>query len=110
MSTAANNRHMQKVAELGCVLCLLLGYGATPCEVHHIRTGTGAGRRAPDTDTVGLCPEHHRGNTGLHGMGRKAFERHYHITELELLAEVRRIMEAGDLYRADLKRLKARLA
>lgn len=92
MSTKAEKAHMGRVAELGCVLCLQLGYGATPAEVHHIRTGTGAGRRAPDDQTIGLCPEHHRGNTGLHGMGRKAFEIHYNFTELELLAEVRRIL------------------
>jgi hypothetical protein len=39
-----------------------------------------------------LCPEHYRGNTGLHGMGRKAFERAYGVTELELLAETRAMM------------------
>ena len=81
---------MGRVASLGCVLCLRLGYGATPAEVHHIRTGVGAGRRAPDTDTIGLCPEHHRGNTGLHGMGRKAFEREYGITELELVEQTKK--------------------
>jgi len=32
-----------------------------------------------------LCPEHHRGNTGIHGLGRKAFERKYQITEEGLL-------------------------
>ena len=36
-----------------------------PAEVHHIRTGTGVGRRAADTETIPLCPEHHRG----HGAG-----------------------------------------
>lgn len=88
---------MQRVAEIGCVLCLQLGYGATPAEVHHIRTGVGAGRRAPDTETLPLCPEHHRGNTGLHGMGRKAFEIHYKFTEFELLEEVRRILGFRDM-------------
>jgi hypothetical protein len=34
---------------------------------------------------MGLCVEHHRGNTGIHGMGTKAFERHYNITQKELL-------------------------
>ena len=35
-----------------------------PPEVHHIpdlrATGTGVGRRAADTETIPLCPEHHR--------------------------------------------------
>jgi hypothetical protein len=38
---------------------------------------------------VPLCPSHHRGDIGLHGMGRKAFERAYGVTELELLDETR---------------------
>jgi hypothetical protein len=84
---------MGKVAELGCMLCRLLCYGETPAQVHHIRTGTGAGRRADDTETIPLCPEHHTGQTGLHGMGRKAFERKYEVTELELLEMTRRALK-----------------
>ena len=83
---------MTTVAALGCLLCRRLGYLGTPAELHHIRTGTGAGRRASDAETIPLCTEHHRGNTGLHGMGRKAFERAYGVTELELLAETRAMM------------------
>jgi hypothetical protein len=32
-----------------------------------------------------LCREHHRGDTGVHGLGRKAFERKYQVTEEQLL-------------------------
>ena len=39
---------------------------------------------------VPLCPEHHQGNTGIHGMGRKAFERYYGVTELELVEQTKR--------------------
>lgn len=85
-------QHMGKVAALGCMLCRHLGLGNTPAAVHHIRTGIGMGRRASDFDTIPLCPEHHQGNTGLHGMGRKAFERHYGITELELLNMTKEIL------------------
>jgi hypothetical protein len=35
---------------------------------------------------IGLCREHHRGDTGIHGLGRKAFERKYGLTEEDLLA------------------------
>ena len=58
-------RHMGRVAELGCVLCRHLGFDGTPAEVHHIRDGQGAAQRASDFLTVPLCPEHHRGGTGL---------------------------------------------
>lgn len=77
--------YKRRSAEAGCILCRMLGWGATPPELHHPRTGTGAGRRASDEDIIPLCPEHHRGNTGLHGMGRKAFERRYSVTELGLV-------------------------
>ena len=86
MASRSTRKYLNALAEQGCVLCRWLGTPGTPAELHHPRTGTGASRRAPDSDVIGLCPEHHRGNTGIHGMGRKAFERHYGITELELLA------------------------
>ena len=86
MSSAAGKRHMSRVAASGCVLCRHLGYGHTPAEVHHIREGQGAAQRASDLLTAGLCPEHHRGGTGLHGLGVKAFERTYKLSELDLLA------------------------
>lgn len=78
---------MSYVARLGCAICARMGYQDTPSEVHHQRTGVGAGRRAPDNLAIPLCPEHHRGRTGIHGMGRKAFERQYGVTEVDLVAE-----------------------
>lgn len=90
MTTIADHAYMGKVAELGCAICRMLGYGPTPAEVHHQRTGTGAGKRAKHTQTAPLCPEHHRGQSGLHGMGRKAFERAYGVTELELIEQTRK--------------------
>lgn len=92
-ATRAERQYIGKAAELGCALCRHLGLGATPAEIHHPRTGTGAGRRAAHTDGFPLCPEHHRGNTGLHGMGRKAFEREYGITELELMNQTKQLLE-----------------
>ena len=74
-------KHLNRVADLGCILCWHLGYEDTPTELHHIRR---AGKRA-NAPVIGLCPEHHRGNTGIHGLGRKVFERKYQITEEGLL-------------------------
>lgn len=82
--------YMGQVAALGCALCRRLGYGQTPAVVHHIRTGIGMGKRASDFDTIPLCPEHHAGMTGIHGMGRKAWERYHGITELELLEQTKK--------------------
>jgi hypothetical protein len=81
MPTKAEKQHYAKVANLGCSLCRYLGYGESPPELHHIRR---AGKRS-NAPVIPLCPEHHRGNTGIHGMGRKAFEREYKVTEEQLL-------------------------
>lgn len=62
--------HMQIVAESGCVICREYLDCETPAEVHHIAEGSG---RRSDYMTAGLCTEHHRGGSGLHGMGIKAF-------------------------------------
>jgi len=84
--TKSEKEHMNRVAELGCVLCHHLGYGETPAEVHHLRHGQGMAQRASNFLTVGLCPEHHRGNSGLHGLGEKGFYTRYRLSELDLLA------------------------
>jgi hypothetical protein len=70
------NRWMQRVAAIGCVICLQLGLGTTPAEVHHVAEGSGL---RSDFSVAPLCPEHHRGSAGLHGMGVKAFCALYRI-------------------------------
>lgn len=87
--TKDEREHLSKVAALGCIICKRLGHPGSPAEIHHCRTGVGAGRRADHYHAIPLCPPHHRGNDGIHGMGRKRFEREYGITELELLEQVR---------------------
>lgn len=72
---------MGRVAALGCLLC------GMPAEVHHIREGQGMAQRASNWLTVPLCPEHHRGSEGLHGLGERGFERRHRMGELDLLAE-----------------------
>jgi len=85
----AESDYMGRVAALGCVVCRRMGYGPSPALVHHIRTGIGMGRRASNFDTIPLCKEHHQGMTGIHGMGRKAWERHIGITEIQLLEQIK---------------------
>jgi hypothetical protein len=60
-------KYMSRVAELGCSLCQVIGYGPTPAEVHHLREGVGMAQRNSDFLTIPLCPEHHRGAGGVHG-------------------------------------------
>lgn len=86
--------YMGHVAALGCVLCRRLGQGPTWAHVHHQRTGIGAGRRATDFQTIPLCPPHHTGRFGIHGLGRKSFEAIYGVSELELVEQTRREVDA----------------
>ena len=74
--------YMGRVASLGCILCQELDWGESPAEVHHVFD---TASRSPSL-TVPLCPEHHRGATGFHGMGQRAFERAYKLTDANLLA------------------------
>ena len=89
--TKDEKKHLNRVAELGCMVCRRMGYEGTPCEIHHIRAGQGWGRSS-HFETVGLCPEHHRGATGVHGLGTKGFVRHYGFTEQDLLDDVNRLL------------------
>lgn len=76
-------QHYDKVARLGCILCrVIFKINDTPCEIHHIRRFGGKRDNAP---VIGLCPEHHRGNTGVHGLGHKGFAARHGIDEQELL-------------------------
>ena len=43
-------------------------------------------------DVIPLCPEHHRGATGLHGLGTKGFPKHYGYDEDDLLNDTRRLL------------------
>ena len=79
-------KHMNAVAELGCILCRHLDYGITPAELHHPRDAVGMAQRASDWLVIPLCPEHHRGNSCLHGLGEKGFYTRYKLQEWDLLA------------------------
>lgn len=67
--------YQRRVAELGCCVCRrALDRPGEPAEVHHVAEGSGL---RSDWAVAPLCQEHHRGATGLHGMGSKAFIRQY---------------------------------
>lgn len=90
----AERTYLDRVAALGCACCRRLGLGATPAEIHHPRKGTGMGQRAAHRDAIPLCPEHHRGNTGIHGLGVKRFSFVYGFDEADLVAETQGLLIA----------------
>lgn len=89
MTTLKEKKHMTRVAELGCAVCLRLHgpHEAGPVELHHPRRGAGMGQRSGHMTVLPLCVEHHRGNSGIHGLGTKGFEKHYGFNEADLLKD-----------------------
>lgn len=80
--SAKGDRHLARVRALPCLICEKCGLGDSPAEAHHVFDSAARS----DFLTVSLCPTHHRGALGFHGLGQRAFERKYHTTEAELLA------------------------
>jgi hypothetical protein len=93
MTTLAEKKHMARVAELGCAVCRRMGHEGTPAELHHPRKGAGMGKRSGHFSVIPLCPEHHRGNTGVHGLGTKGFPKHWGFTEEDLLKDVLELLK-----------------
>jgi len=69
--TKEEEAHLNNVASLSCAVC-----GDTAVEVHH-KTGAGMGLRASHFETMPLCVNHHRGQEGIHTIGRKQWEELY---------------------------------
>lgn len=102
-ATAAESRYMGHVKALKCAICKRfpeLNTGRRS-EVHHIAKGSS---RQNNWLVVALCDEHHRGGSGLHGMGERAFCSLYrvpHGSEYGLLAWTNQdLMEALGLKKA----------
>jgi len=83
-------QHYDKIARLGCILCLHLGLGTTQPEIHHIRRNASKRDNSP---VIPLCREHHRGDTGVHALGKKGkFEARYGIDEQTLLDQTLKLL------------------
>lgn len=86
------SERLDDLADLGCILCRRLGAPGTPAEIHHLRASQGLSQRAGDDQAIPLCPEHHRGATGLHGLGTRGFEAYWGVSEEELLGLVNEML------------------
>lgn len=92
--TAAERRHMDRVAGLGCVVCLNLGYEDSPAEIHHIKHQTGIGRKSSNFEVLPLCPLHHRnGGYGIAFDAGRGLWEHKYGSQLELLEQVRGMLD-----------------
>ena len=86
MATKNEKIALNKIAELGCIICSeILGKQGSAAELHHVRR---YGAKRATSPILPLCPEHHRGNSGVHGLGTKGFEVEWGVTYEELLEAV----------------------
>lgn len=81
--TAAEHKHMQAVAELGCIVCRLHHHTYSPACIHHVDGKTKPGAHFK---VLGLCYLHHQGGndceeyTSRHPY-KKRFEERYGTEE-----------------------------
>jgi hypothetical protein len=86
MATKDEKKSLDQIAKLGCILCSeVLGIEGTAAELHHVRR---YGTKRSTSPVLPLCPEHHRGNSGVHGLGTKGFEKKWGISYERLLERV----------------------
>lgn len=92
--TNAERDHKSQLASLGCMVCRrLFGITDSPVTLHHQRGGSGGWGKGDYLTLIPLCHEHHQGDTGVHGLGTKAFARVYGFTEADLLEDALRILK-----------------
>lgn len=84
---------MDRIVQVGCVICWIYRAQYTPAEVHHIE-----GKTKPNAHllTLPLCGRHHRFKgehwVSRHGNGKKAFESAY-MSEADLLEVTQSLVE-----------------
>ena len=82
--TRKEKQYHEKIANMKCVCCDLLGQKQTMwTEVHHVNEDKGKSQRAGHYCVIPLCHDCHVGNYGVHG--DKSFLRILKITEMDLL-------------------------
>lgn len=79
--------HLKRVAALGCIACLSMGYEDTPAEIHHLRNGAGAGQKSSHFRSIPLCLHHHREGENAFHKSKVNFENDFG-TEEDLLIVV----------------------
>lgn len=72
---------------LPCIVGHHIGQDCRCEELHH----AGPPEERDDMNLVPLCREHHQGPMGVHGLHRRAFDRHYRLSDFKMLAITRRL-------------------
>ena len=91
-ATKKDKERYQKLADLGCIVCLLWEGAQTPPEIHHPYGRTGDGNQK----TYPLCHKHHNsGKDTEHYTSRHPFKARFeerYETDAELLERTNRLI------------------
>ena len=91
--TAEEKRHMDKVSQIGCIVCRLQGFYGVPSEIHHINGKTKEGCHF---QVLPLCFEHHRMGSDREPISRHPYKKRFidaYGTEEQLLEKVQEILD-----------------
>ena len=88
MKRKTDRKLLDRVAGIGCVVCLIHHEAYSPACIHHLRDGQGMGQRAGDDCAIPLCHYHHQGAEGIHTLGTRTWQAKYGA-ERDLLDRVR---------------------
>jgi hypothetical protein len=90
----ALKKHMNRVAELGCVVCWRMsGVMGTPAQLHHPREGQGGAQRGSNWLVIPLCPYHHVVPHGIHG--DRTDMKILKVDEMDLLSDTIMLLSGG---------------
>lgn len=77
--------YQDKVRALGCILCNQFDQPGSDVHLHHVESiRDGLSEYA----VIPLCPLHHQGPNGVHGLSRRGFVSRYKLTDIDLMALV----------------------
>jgi hypothetical protein len=87
--------YMDKVQQLGCIVCANRGFPDVPAEIHHTK-----GKTVKDAHlyVLPLCPSHHRFGGHIEPISRHPYKKRFedaYGTEAELLEQVQENLAAG---------------
>jgi hypothetical protein len=92
--TKAERELYAKLARYGCILCKqqeVRHLEDSPTEMHHIRRFGGKRTNAP---VIPLCAYHHRlGDSSIHALGHKGFEKYWGFSEEYLLEKINDLLQ-----------------
>lgn len=80
MKPKERKKRFNALSKYGCCVC------RRPAEIHHLIGSKyrGLSQKADDEYTIPLCPNHHRGQEGIHQIGQQEWESTYGTQEWHL--------------------------